>query len=88
MYDAISRNFRGFLHLQNGTHVHGRDRFDIEAQSAGTLCNDRISNKDTALPGVVPKGTVGAFRLSFESLSMAEAAEVSLDKPSCRAQRL
>ena len=87
MRDAIPRDSRGFLYPLSDIYVYAEDRPGVLANITRTLFGDGINVKDIALLRI-REGTGGAFRLSFESDALANAAVESLEQAGCRSHRL
>ena len=85
--EKIPQNFKGFLRPLSDVYVYAKDEPGVLAHISGTLFQKDISIKDIELLKI-REGTGGAFRLSFENESAADAAVVALNSHGCRAHRL
>ncbi|MCY4673905.1 MAG: prephenate dehydrogenase [Bacteroidetes bacterium] len=85
--DTIPRDFKGFLRPLSDVFVYAKDQPGVLAHITGTLFKQGISIKDIELLKI-REGTGGAFRISLEDDSTADAAVAALKSQGCRAHRL
>ena len=85
--DTIPRDTKGFLHPLADIYVYAEDRPGVLAHITGALFDADINIKDIELLKI-REGTGGAFRLSFASEALADAAVAVLERAGCRAHQL
>ena len=85
--EEIPRDFKGFLRPLCDVFVYAKDEPGVLSHITGTLFQQHISIKDIELLKI-REGTGGAFRISLEDESTADAAVNALNSHGCRAHRI